>query len=72
MSILTDRFEVRPELVSPQARLTSLGLDSLFVVELSFVLEGDHGVEISLDELAGASTLSEIAQLMQDKQDASL
>ncbi|MFF3411436.1 acyl carrier protein [Streptomyces sp. NPDC002742] len=72
MKILTDRFQVRPELVSPEARPTALGLDSLFVVELSFVLEGDPGVQISFDELAGAGTLAEIAQLMQNKQDASV
>ncbi|MFJ8490484.1 acyl carrier protein [Streptomyces sp. NPDC094038] len=67
MKILTDRFQVRPELVCPEATPTVLGLDSLFVLELSFVLEGDHGVEISFDELAGADTLAEIAQLMQYK-----
>ncbi|MEW1773371.1 acyl carrier protein [Streptomyces sp. NPDC086777] len=67
MNILTDRFQVRPELVSPEATPTALGLDSLFVVELSFVLEGDPGVEISFDELAGAGTLAEIAQLMRNK-----
>ncbi|MFJ4806790.1 acyl carrier protein [Streptomyces murinus] len=72
MRILTDRFQVRPELVFPEAPLTMLGLDSLFVVELSFALESDPGVEISFDELAEASTLAEIARLMQDKQDASV
>ncbi|KIF00785.1 hypothetical protein PL81_39350 [Streptomyces sp. RSD-27] len=70
VSILTDTFQVRPELVSPEARPTALGLDSLFAVELSLVLEGDPGLQIGFDELAGANTLGEIAQLMQDKQDA--
>ncbi|MGZ9934974.1 acyl carrier protein [Streptomyces sp. NC-S4] len=70
VSILTDKFQVQPELVSPEATPTALGLDSLFVVELSLVLEGDPGLQISFDELAGANTLGEIAQLMLDKQDA--
>jgi acyl carrier protein len=75
VNILTDRFQVRPELVLPEVTPTALGLDSLFAVELSFVLEGDPGVQISFDELAGAGTLAEIAQLMQKKaeqQEASL
>ncbi|MEV1051064.1 acyl carrier protein [Streptomyces sp. NPDC059017] len=70
VGILTDKFQVQPELVSPEATPTALGLDSLFVVELSLVLESDPGLRISFDELAEANTLGEIAQLMQDKQDA--
>ncbi|MER6252772.1 acyl carrier protein [Streptomyces sp. NPDC001584] len=71
VSILTDRFQVRPELVLPEATPTALGLDSLFAVELSFVLEEDPGLKITFDELAEAGTLAEIAELMQVKQDTS-
>jgi len=66
--ILTGRFQVRPELVTPEATPPALGLDSLFVVELSFVLEEEAGLKISFDELAEAGTVAEIARLMQDEQ----
>ncbi|AYV25419.1 acyl carrier protein [Streptomyces sp. CJ_13] len=72
VNILTDKFQVRPGLISPEATPTVLGLDSLFAVELALVLEGDPGLQISFDELAEAGTLAEIAQLMQDKQDVSV
>lgn len=72
VSILTDKFQVEPGLVSPDITPAALGLDSLFVVELSLVLEDDPGLRISFDELAEGSTLAEIAQLMQDRQDASV
>lgn len=72
VNILTDKFQVKPELVSREATPVALGLDSLFVVELSIMLEKDPGVEIDSDELAEASTLADIARLMQGKKDASV
>ncbi|MFB7029481.1 MULTISPECIES: acyl carrier protein [unclassified Streptomyces] len=69
VGILTGRFQVRPELVTPEAAPPVLGLDSLFVVELSFVLEEEAGLRIGFDELAEAGTVAEIARLMQDEQD---
>jgi acyl carrier protein len=71
VNILTDRFQVQPELVSPEATPVALGLDSLFVVELSLVLERDPGFKIGFDELAEAGTLADIARLMQAEKDAS-
>ncbi|MHC3388776.1 acyl carrier protein [Streptomyces lavendulocolor] len=68
VGILTGKFQVRPELVTPEATPPALGLDSLFVVELSFVLEEEAGVTVSFDELAEAGTIAEIARLMQDAQ----
>ncbi|MYV97285.1 acyl carrier protein [Streptomyces sp. SID3343] len=70
INILTDKFQVQPDLLAPEATPTALGLDSLFVVELSLVLERDPGCKIGLDELEEASTLAGIAQLMQDRKDA--
>ncbi|WP_435189384.1 acyl carrier protein [Streptomyces sp. bgisy126] len=63
---LTGGFQVRPELVTPEATPPALGLDSLFVVELSFVLEEEAGVTVGFDELAETGTVAEIARLMQD------
>ncbi|WP_307790226.1 acyl carrier protein [Streptomyces actuosus] len=72
MSILIDRFRVEPEAVSPAATPAALGLDSLFVVELSFVLEEESGLKISFDELSEARTLADVARLMQERQSASI
>ncbi|MFI5571779.1 acyl carrier protein [Streptomyces sp. NPDC051740] len=72
MSILIDRFQVESEAVSPESTPAALGLDSLFVVELSFVLEEESGLKVSFDELSEANTLADIARLMQDRQDASV
>ncbi|MEU9130433.1 acyl carrier protein [Kitasatospora sp. NPDC048540] len=66
-SVLTGRFQVRPELLSPTATPAALGLDSLFAVELSIVLEEDSGLVIDHDELADAPTLADIARLMQNR-----
>ncbi|MEW2404779.1 acyl carrier protein [Streptomyces griseoviridis] len=68
--LLTDRFQVRPELLSPEATPASLGLDSLFLVELSLVLEKDPGCAIAVDDLTRADTLADIARLMRDNLDA--
>ncbi|MFG2978202.1 acyl carrier protein [Streptomyces sp. NPDC048331] len=67
VGILTGRFQVRPELVTPEATPPALGLDSLFVVELSFVLEEEAGLKISFDALGEADTVADIARLMQDE-----
>lgn len=72
VNILTGRFQVPPELVCPEATPAALGLDSLFVVELSLVLEKDPGCAIGFDELAQARTLADIARLMQDRHDAAV
>ncbi|WP_405009844.1 acyl carrier protein [Kitasatospora sp. NBC_01539] len=67
VDLLTDKFQVRPGLVSPEATPAALGLDSLFAVELSIVLEEDSGLTIDQDELAGAATLADLARLMQER-----
>ncbi|MEU6539780.1 acyl carrier protein [Streptomyces sp. NPDC047000] len=72
VTILTGRFQVPPELVSPEATPVSLGLDSLFAVELSLVLEKDPGCVIGFDELAEARTLADIARLMRDSRDTAV
>ncbi|CAM5427820.1 acyl carrier protein [Streptomyces hirsutus] len=72
VNVLTGTFQVQPELVSPEATPAALGLDSLFVVELSLVLERDPGLVIDHNELADAATLADIARLMQDKAGASV
>ncbi|MER7752406.1 acyl carrier protein [Kitasatospora sp. NPDC097643] len=44
---LVDEFEVAPALVTPEATLASLALDSLALVELSLVVEERIGVTVA-------------------------
>ncbi|MGK5628733.1 acyl carrier protein [Streptomyces sp. URMC 123] len=67
VNTLTSKFRVKPELIHPQATLKSLGVDSLFLVELSFALETDPGVTVDFDELLRARTLDDVVRLMEEK-----
>lgn len=66
VNTLTTRFRVKPELIRPEASLQALGLDSLFMVELSFVLEDGPGIMIGFDDLVKANTLADIVRLMEE------
>ncbi|AEW99331.1 acyl carrier protein [Streptantibioticus cattleyicolor] len=70
-SILTSRFRVKPELIRPDAPVRALGLDSLFMVELSLVLRKDPGVHVEVGDLLGADTLAELARAIERKHHAS-
>ncbi|MFJ9694567.1 acyl carrier protein [Kitasatospora sp. NPDC101183] len=58
-SCLVDEFEVAPALVTPDASLASLALDSLALVELSLVVEERLGITVS--DLVPDRTLGELA-----------
>lgn len=65
--ILTARFKVKPESISPDASLKKLGLDSLFLVELSIIVEGEIGVPLEFDDLTEADTIAEVVEVMERK-----
>ena len=44
--VLSEKYEVDPEGISPEATLTELGLDSHTVVALRFDVEDEFGNEI--------------------------
>ena len=47
--------------------LTSLGLDSLDLVEVMLSIEDQLGVEFSSDEIANLSTLKDVLKLIEKK-----
>jgi acyl carrier protein len=47
--ILVSEYRVAPDLVTPEATLVTLGLDSLSVIELMFKIEDAFGLIITQD-----------------------
>ena len=44
--VLSEKYDVAREAISPEATLTELGLDSLTIVELLFDVEDEFGIEV--------------------------
>ncbi len=63
--VLTEKYEVDPDAISPEATLTELGLDSLTIVELLFDVEDEFGIEVP-EEAATFETLAEAAALVDE------
>ncbi len=63
--VLSEKYDVAPETISPEATLTELGLDSLTVVELLFDVEDEFGIEVP-EERATFETLAEAAALVDE------
>lgn len=65
--ILVSNLKVAPEQVTPEATWEDIELDSLAMVELSLMLEQEFGLEIGDDELLGASTISDMVGLVEER-----
>ena len=63
--VLSEKYDVDPAVISPEATLTELGLDSLTVVELLFDVEDEFKIEIP-EERATFETLAEAAALVEE------
>ncbi len=63
--VLSEKYDVPREAISPEATLTELGLDSLTIVELLFDVEDEFGIEIP-EERANFQTLAEAAALVDE------
>ena len=63
--ILVETLRVEPSQVRLDATKEDLELDSLGVVELAMVLEKDHGLRISDEELQALDTVADIVALME-------
>ena len=63
--VLSEKYDVDPDAISPEATLTELGLDSLTIVELLFDVEDEFGIEIP-EERATFQTLAEAAALVDE------
>jgi acyl carrier protein len=63
--VLTEKYDVDREAISPEATLTELGLDSLTIVELLFDVEDEFGIEVP-EERVTFETLAEAAALVDE------
>jgi acyl carrier protein len=63
--VLSEKYDVAREAISPEATLTELGLDSLTIVELLFDVEDEFGIEVP-EERATFQTLAEAAALVDE------
>ena len=63
--LLSEQYEVDPAVISPDAALTELGLDSLTIVEMLFDVEDEFGIEVP-EERATFKTLAEAAALVDE------
>jgi acyl carrier protein len=61
--LLVEKHDVKPEVISPDAKLAELGLDSLSIAELMFDVSDKYGIDIP-DERATFTTLGEGAALV--------
>ncbi len=53
-------FSLNPDGLDPNARLDSLGIDSLSFIEFMFKVEEEFGVSVSDEELKGIKTLADL------------
>ncbi len=63
--VLSEKYDVPREAISPEATLTELGLDSLTIVELLFDVEDEFEIEVP-EERASFETIAEAAALVDE------
>ena len=63
--VLTEKYDVDPKAISPEATMTELGLDSLTIVELLFDVEDEFDIEVP-EERATFETVGEAAALVDE------
>lgn len=61
-------LQVPRERLKPESLISELGTDSLALVELAVDLQEEIDVIITQEELAGISTLGDLASLLRDRQ----
>jgi acyl carrier protein len=65
--VLLDDFKVQHNFIGPDTRFTDLGFDSIVIVELAMVLEGEFGILLEFGEFTDTTTIAEAAELMMAK-----
>jgi acyl carrier protein len=69
-AVLTEKFNVDPGLLRPDATLDGLGLDSLVLMEFVFAIEDKFSVRIPEDRLdprQSGVTLAQLAALLREQ-----
>ena len=63
--VLTEKYDIDAQAISPDATMTELGLDSLALIELLFDLEDKFGIEFP-EERVTFTTLGEAAAVIDE------
>ena len=64
-TILAEKVDVNS--LKEEDSLSSLGLDSLDLVEVMLAIEDKLGIEFTSEEIAGLSTLKDVSDLIEKK-----
>jgi acyl carrier protein len=59
-------FSIDPTSLDPQAKLDTLGIDSLSFIEFMFKVEEEFGVSVSDENLKGIKTLADLERHVVD------
>ena len=66
VSYAAKQLELNPEDITPDSTFESLGIDSLYIVEMIMDLESDLGVELEMEDQK-ISTFAELASFIETK-----
>lgn len=67
VDLLVDRFEVNRAEITPGTTFDDLDMDSLFLVELLLVIQGELGIAISEDTASPGDTIERAAELIEQQ-----
>ncbi|MER6256329.1 acyl carrier protein [Streptomyces sp. NPDC001584] len=67
VGILETTFQVEPELISADATLSGLELDSLALAELAVMVQEQFVVTVTSEEVGKGTTLGELADIVDGK-----
>lgn len=65
--LLVDEFDIEPELITDEATMEELDLDSLDMVEIAQVAEQNWGVRIRASDAEGVTNLGGVIQMIHRK-----
>lgn len=62
--MMAEQFDLKPEDLTPDAQLDSLGLDSLSVIEFMFTLEDELHIKLANDRVEDFKTVGDVADII--------
>jgi len=63
-SLIAEFGGIPPEQVTPSAHLEELDVDSLDLVELSQIVEEEHGIQLPAQEFEGVQTVRDVVAVV--------
>ncbi|HMC12823.1 MAG TPA: acyl carrier protein [Gallionellaceae bacterium] len=61
--MMVEQFDLKPEVLTPEAQLENLGVDSLSVIEFMFSIEDEFKIKLP-DERVEIKTVQDIATIV--------